>query len=340
MPLRAVLNNQNIFSFEFNEITWANLKAIYKTKQLQMACCKTIAIPKKSKLGNYFFAHSSNTECTSLPESSEHIYVKTLIAMAAKEAGWAVTTEYNGQSPNGEKWTADVLCEKRKVRLALEVQCSPQTKDNTEYRQLRYKNSGVRCCWFLSEKTFKNFNLCPSDAIPFFIFSAFEMGNEPKIKDFDIGIKAFVKALLGGQIKWVEEEVVETISILYIKDKCWNEDCQKEVKQVYGYAIDVYGDEAKTVPNASNILEYIHSFISNDELKSLGLNSIKACNNLKGNAPNYPYCNICSHCNLPQSNFYLMKKLANTSQSSESIEYADYEIKVKSIGKWKYKINI
>lgn len=56
--------------------------------------------------------------------SAEHIYLKSIIAKAAINAGWSVITEFRGQSKEGERWIADVYCEKGKARVALEVQLS------------------------------------------------------------------------------------------------------------------------------------------------------------------------------------------------------------------------
>lgn len=298
-----------------------------------MPCCKNPAIPKTSKLGNYFFAHAIKGECTSLPESLEHIFIKTLIAKAAIEAGWEVTTEYRGETPLGEKWVADVFCQKRNNRIALEVQRSSQTVETTLLRQARYVESGIRCCWFLSEKIFANFSLQPNQEVPYFHFSFYGVEVQPKINCFDLDLNVFVIALLNGKVKWLKEKLYETYNILYIKDQCWNKDCRKEIKQVYGYAIDVYGNKAMTVPNASTVLEEIHELVTNEELKNLGLNLIKSCKNLKGNAPNFPYCNICVHCGLPQSNHYLMQKLINHKPIDEE-NYVEFELNVGEAGKW------
>lgn len=334
MPVRAIYGDENIFAFNFNAKSWDDLKATYKSKQLVMPCCKNQGIPKTSKLGNYFFAHGFRGECSSLPESLEHIYIKTLIAKAAIEAGWEVTTEFAGETPEGEKWIADVFCQKRKARLALEIQCSSQTEVQTRFRQIRYDKSGVRCCWFLSDKTFANFNLRPSREIPYFLFSSYKAESQTKIKGFDMDIKVFIKALLQAKIKWIEEEVIEICNLLYFTDRCWNKDCAKEMKQIYGYSIDIYRDVAKTVPNASTVLEHINTFITNDELKKLGLNTIKACENLKGNARQFPYCNTCLHCGLPQSNYHLMQKL-NSDLGHTARSEVEYQFKSKMNGNWK-----
>lgn len=121
MPLRAVSDSGNAHSFEYDAQRWAELKGDYKRLNLRIPCCGVAAIPKTSTLGNFFFAHARKGECTTAPESAEHIYCKNLIAKAAQSAGWLVTTERSGESSAGEAWIADVFCEKGKAKVALEV---------------------------------------------------------------------------------------------------------------------------------------------------------------------------------------------------------------------------
>ena len=148
MPLRAVIDTGHIHAFDFDASRWAELKKTYRSVGLRIPCCGSSAVPKTSFLGNNFFAHSRKGECTTAPESAEHLYCKRLIAQAAQSAGWTVTTERPGASPTGEEWVADVFCEKGKAQIAFEVQMSPQTHEETIRRQLRYKASKVRGAWF------------------------------------------------------------------------------------------------------------------------------------------------------------------------------------------------
>lgn len=59
--------------------------------------------------------------------------------------GYEVTTEASGVD-----WRADVLATKPGknglIKLAFEVQWSPQTLEQTEERQQKYTRDGIRCC--------------------------------------------------------------------------------------------------------------------------------------------------------------------------------------------------
>jgi competence CoiA-like predicted nuclease len=244
VPLRALQNGTNTFAFEQDEVSWTILKTNYKSSSLLMPCCQSAAIPKTSRLGNFFFAHSIQGDCHSEPESQEHIWVKSLVAKAAKKAGWDVKTEWPGESKDAEKWIADVYCTKGAIKIVIEIQLSRQTVEETHARQLKYKNSGVRCAWLASELTFKNQFIMPCKDLPFFIMSSPKVGFEPTLIDFSTSLSDFIIGMFNKKLNWVIEESAEEYAIDYIEDTCWN--CKKENKQVYGYSIDVYGSHAVT----------------------------------------------------------------------------------------------
>jgi hypothetical protein len=304
LPLRAISNSKNLNAFEYEESSWQTLKTTYKSLNLRLPCCNAPAIPKTSKLGNFFFAHKNRNECNSEPESAEHIYLKSIIAKAAVNAGWSVVTEFPGQSKDDERWIADVYCEKDKARVALEIQLSYITYEALKLRNQRYRNSGVRAAWFILNTKFNANYTTPSKEVPLFRVNKFEPGEIPLIEKFELPVNDFVDALLNKKVQW--EAIPWEYEIHFLEDRCWC--CKKEVKQVYGYSIDVYGEVAKTVPNTSTILLGLLDIINNEELKALGLNYIGRFDKLKGNAPDFPYCNVCIHCDAPQNNHYLMER--------------------------------
>lgn len=324
MPIRASSDQGDIHAFALDAEQWTELKRIYRGRKLHMPCCGVEAIPKTSTLGNYFFAHARRGECTTAPESSEHIYCKTLIARAALEAGWTVTTERPGESPAGEAWVADVFCEKGKAMLALEVQLSPQASDETLRRQLRYKASGVRAAWFFGQRARKGTIAFDQDT-PAFKLSAIVVGDSPTVERFDVDLPLFVIAMLQKRLTWTIPRYSRPHLVEFIEDVCWA--CNAPVKQVMEHmrggslatAATLAPDDfyegrwnpsANTVPSISNRLEAIQADISNDELAAQGLNLIGRKDVINGKPTRFPFCNLCLHCRAPQNNFYLSKRIA------------------------------
>jgi hypothetical protein len=339
LPLRARRGDADVYAFDCDLIAWEYVKRTYKTADLRMPCCDSLAIPKTSKLGNFFFSHARRGECTTAPESAEHVFLKTLVAKAAVKAGWIVTTEKAGTSPQGADWAADVLCVNGRATIALEIQLSYQTVQELKARQETYASSGVRAAWFASGQRFKAGYLSPSQHIPFFVLPAIELGCDPLVHGYEVTLSEFVIGMLSKRLSWKSDPW--EYGIHFLRDQCWV--CGGEVSQVFGWSIDVYGDAAKTVPNMSTVLEKICDIISNDELRALGLNTIGKFERLKGNAPGFPYCNVCIRCGAPQNNHYIMKKIDQQRQrhgqdDPSEISSATFLSPRESTGWWHYAL--
>lgn len=260
MPLRAKQGQTDILAFQYSEEAWQVLKANHKSLNLIMPCCNSSAIPKTSPRGTQFFAHAKKHDCNSVSESQEHLFIKSLVARSAAELGWDVKTEWRGSTPSGEGWVADVFCVRRKSKIAFEIQMSWQTIQETQKRQARYQESGIRSAWFASAKTFDNNYIRPTKDIPFFLISASSIPNEPHVESFGLPLSYFVKQLLQGKVTW--QLTPWCYSIHFMEDVCWK--CKKAVKQVYGYSIDIYELNAQTVPHFSKVLFKIEGIISKE----------------------------------------------------------------------------
>lgn len=68
MPLKAKLNGIDIYAFNFNDDTWLALKK----ELVQMHCCDTKAVLKKSKLGTRFFSHKKKGNCVLVKQFRTH----------------------------------------------------------------------------------------------------------------------------------------------------------------------------------------------------------------------------------------------------------------------------
>jgi hypothetical protein len=164
MPLRCIgPDGQSIQSFDLPEAEWSALRLENRrSQQLRMPCCDASVVMKTSTRGQKFFAHKSRGPCQSAPEIEGHLALKMLAAQAARRAGWTCSTEASGSSPSGEKWTADVLAHKGEAKVAIEIQWSPQTNEESLYRQERYRPSGVRCLWLFRRSGFPTSKDFPS----------------------------------------------------------------------------------------------------------------------------------------------------------------------------------
>uniref|UniRef100_UPI00376F4D20 competence protein CoiA n=1 Tax=Pseudorhizobium flavum TaxID=1335061 RepID=UPI00376F4D20 len=155
MPLRCLnADGSSIHAFDLTETQWQELvDDNRKHRHLRMPCCDAKVSLKRRK-STRFFAHKAVGACTTAPETETHLVLKKLAVEAARATGWTAEAEVRGQTPDGEPWIADVLAEKNGSEVAIEIQWSGQTPDETMRRQERYKASGVRGLWIFRRPGF------------------------------------------------------------------------------------------------------------------------------------------------------------------------------------------
>ncbi len=178
MPLKCLNGNEEVYAFNFSsDEDWEDLrKENSKTKALRMPCCNALVTLRTSKLGTKHFAHARIGSCTTAPEKAEHLLAKMAVVEAIKKTDWTPLPEQSGTSPSGEAWRADVLAIKGNTKIAIEIQWSRQDDAETERRQKRYAESGVRGLWLFKQKDFP-----VNREIP-----AFRLDLDPVSKTFDV----------------------------------------------------------------------------------------------------------------------------------------------------------
>lgn len=339
MPIRAGSDQGDVLAFALNAQQWQDLRTRHKAKALNlwMPCCNVPAVPKTSPRGTFFFAHARRGECTTADESPEHLYCKSLIAQAAMDAGWSVTSEWPGQSPEGEQWLADVYCEKGTAKLALEVQLSPQSDAETVRRQTRYRSSGVRGAWFFGARA-RQATMELDQQTPAFSLRSVVVGEEPMVEPFGVRLTEFVKAMLHKRLDWAIPLYNRPHLVEYIEDACWA--CKKPVKQVLEHveggsspedealtAADFYegrwDSPAYTVASISKRLEALHAVVSNDDLAAQGLNPVGRKDVIDGKPTRFPFCNMCLHCKAPQNNHFLSERVLGAIRGQAFVETVD-----------------
>ena len=117
---------------------------------------------KRSRRGKQFFAHKAVGDCSTAEETEAHLHLKQVAVEMARANGWDAATEVVGTTHPGEQWKADVLAQKDDYKVAVEIQWSPQTNDETLRRQQRYAQSGVRCLWLLRQAGFPVIDTLPA----------------------------------------------------------------------------------------------------------------------------------------------------------------------------------
>jgi hypothetical protein len=295
MPLRATGDSGDLQAFEFDAARWAELKDTYKRLNLRMPCCQASAVPKTSTLGNFFFAHSRRGNCATAPETAEHLYCKTVIAKAAAEAGWAVKTERRGTTPEGEDWVADVFCTKGTAQVALEVQMSPQSLEETERRQARYKASGVRTAWFCGDKLHQ-YLIATARGLPLFGLGKVQLGEEPTVAAIGAPLSEFVVALLNKRVKWMRHTYTEPFYLAVLRRECPH--CHKPAGLVFGHGRtpDELPQTFLSGAGLNAALGRVWETMTQDELASLGLCHIVRAH--QANPTRVSYWNGCMHCRI------------------------------------------
>lgn len=153
MPLSCLADGQEIFAHRLAASAFEELrKANAANGHLRMCCCASAVTLRTSKLGTRHFAHARRGDCTTAPETAEHLLAKSLIASVAEAAGWSARTEARGVTPTGEAWIADVLATKPgEAPIAFEVQWSRQGAAETASRTDTLRRSGVQAVWLMRQ---------------------------------------------------------------------------------------------------------------------------------------------------------------------------------------------
>ena len=147
--------------------------------------------------GTQFFAHKAIGACTTAPETEDHLRLKRMAVEIARAHGWAAETEASGTTSSGELWRADVLARKDQHRVAVEIQWSAQTNEETMRRQAGYAASGVRCLWLMRHPGFPCGSCSP----------AADIGGTA-----EAGYTATLKTVTGQQVLSIEELLAAAFS--------------------------------------------------------------------------------------------------------------------------------
>ncbi|WP_354263810.1 competence protein CoiA family protein [Arthrobacter sp. OAP107] len=205
---------------------WEDLRRRCKAGEPLTMSCGQPGKPRVSKNGLKHFYHHAKANCSLHPggESADHLEMKSLVAAAAREAGWDAIIE---QPAHDRSWIADVMVSKGGEKRALEIQFSRQDADEFRRRQQRYEADGVQCLWLAAEVNREAAEVVPSVMI----------GGAPGARTLTLpdafsgpvatdAVEA-IHLLLNDRIKLFIEPVVRAYSLDTAMLKCWREGCNR-----------------------------------------------------------------------------------------------------------------
>lgn len=291
MPLRAFFGEQELISTDLPQEQWDALKEAVKSgkKPLILPCCQQPGFLRVSSKGLRHFVHAKSSEtCDWKPESAEHLRAKSEIIAACRASGWHAIPEYAEND-----WRADVLATKNNLRIAFEVQWSPQTLEETEFRQKRYEQANVRGCWFFRKlpkgmKEFWGSQIIRQD-IPSFEIHNDKFNNiNVTFENNTINLNDFTKKLLNRNLKIVKNYrlyPIQEVLIVFFPYVCYK--CYKlqdlyvvdnQAKTVCGKTIRVAGsmwgdDDLSKHPK---VYEAVQQFVRTPEGSHLRIGQVKS----------------------------------------------------------------
>jgi hypothetical protein len=80
--------------------------------------------------------------------------LKRIVVEAIRPHGWTIETEVTGKTQTGEQWRTDVLAQRGNAKVAVAIQWSQQTEEETLRMQEYWKQSGIRGLWLMAHPRF------------------------------------------------------------------------------------------------------------------------------------------------------------------------------------------
>ena len=240
MPLVALSADGNrLESWIMDEAAWAGLKqARGSTVPLRAACCGAPVTPATSPLGLQFFRHHPGSACPAR-ETVEHLACKALVARAAAQSSWTVSTEVRHSEG---AWVADVLATRGRAKVAVEIQLARTPLEAIERRHARYAADGVRAAWLVG---FPLPGLRPTRALPAFRLSiepgwpcpgapdptvSALLGTQQRRASWSGPLPDFIATLLGGRVRFRGSDGTKPICVETIATTCWR--CNRDIDQM------------------------------------------------------------------------------------------------------------
>ena len=353
MPLRCETpDGVTIQATDCDEAQWEALRVRNRERRdLIMPCCNADTVLKKSPRGTRFFAHKPSkhkARCHWKPETEVHRHLKTVALNAARNAGWTAHTEEPGTTPDGEEWTADVLARKGRHIVAVEIQWSGQTNDETMKRQERYRQSGVRGLWLLRQPDFPNSKDLPAACIGGSLEDRLKILIPRHDPDFDrrsrrnvndwlqiVEPEAFMQAVFERRFRFGAEHAREVQARIETGTmECWR--CRRDTRIVIGLRLRVgpYEDfhDLSIADEMPELEQRIREALSHHD--DIGAVRTRYSRTVQGRY----VANSCAHCDALIGRFYEHRAWYDNNsaagQLTWALDAATREVLAYTTGRW------
>jgi hypothetical protein len=226
MPLRASVNGCELISSLLSDDEWRELRDQSRRHHaaIVLPCCQSAAHTRVSKKGVRHFVHTRRDGCATAPETAIHLLAKHELVLGCRDAGYFATTEVAGDG-----WRADVLAQRGNVRVAFELQWSPQTIEETLLRQSRYEHDKIRCCW-LFRRLPEQLKWQPKKEVPAFrVLPAIGDRLEVELNHESRSLRKFAAELLSRRLRFCESirsRPAQRLDVGFHETQCWR--CQRK----------------------------------------------------------------------------------------------------------------
>jgi hypothetical protein len=242
MPLRCrnPFINQDVHAFDLSAGEWRSLAdENRKSRHLRLPCCAADVVLKTSQRSVQFFAHKAKGSCWTAPETEAHLRLKQLAITAARANGWSAAAEVRGSTPDGEPWIADAFARKGAHKVAVEIQWSGQTNDETLARQARYARSGVRGLWLLRQPGFPIGRHLPAARVTGTAGDGYRAVLPNNGHAQEVPMTEFLDAAFGGRLKFrMPKGFAAHVALWGNEAECWS--CHRSARVITSIAV-AYG---------------------------------------------------------------------------------------------------
>ena len=205
MGLYAILKNKPIYSFQYSEEEWKDLKKQYNDGDLLMPCCNQKGIQKKNQYGTLFFSHYRRGKCLDDNDDTLRIYICFLIGKIASANDYEVLLNYTKELYTGSIIESDVYCKKEDSDISFKVQFQQMVNSDIKSKQIPFNINNIRNLWIYDMRGFKNYK---KSSLPYEqntpVFGVDYDRNERKIflPQFSCNVETFIKGIFEKSLFW------------------------------------------------------------------------------------------------------------------------------------------